>query len=350
MRLDERAAAFFVSPHSPDCFGRESSMNYRNCIATVWMIAAILQAGVVPAFAITAEVACETFNPCTEGVCLENGTCEASPANNGESCDTFDPCKVGVCSGGNCVQSDAGDGTSCVTADACKQKNGQCSDGVCEAPVLANGATCRADVMGPCVTGTCTTIETFSFCNPVFPCGQPDACDLHCNPESGECESFPTNICDDPCRTGTCEVDGEFGYTCTNVTNHPNQSDCVAAGVCNGKCQTGECMGSGSSGGACGDGSMDESEECDDGDTDFATGEACDGECQLVPCGRPTNSAGATPKASDALFALRTAVNLVSCALVVCDVNDSGMVTASDALFILRKAVGGTVALVCPTS
>jgi hypothetical protein len=326
-------------------------MKHRNALAPGWLVAAVLLLGFAPAHAgITAEVNCETFNPCTEGVCLENGTCEATPANNGEECETFDPCKVGTCSGGNCVQTDAGDGAPCVTTDACMEREGECSDGVCEAPVLEDGATCRADVMGPCVTGTCTTIATFSFCNPVFPCGQPDACDLHCNPDNGNCESYPTQVCNDPCKTGTCETDGEFGHTCSNVTNNPNQSDCADVGICNGKCDAGECIGSGSSGATCGDGSVDGTEECDDGDTQFSSGESCDGTCSFVPCGKPTNSSGVPPKASDALFILRTAVNVVDCELTVCDVNNSGTITSSDALLVLRKSVGGSGTLNCPVS
>jgi len=52
--------------------------------------------------------------------------------------------------------------------------------------------------------------------------------------------------------------------------------------------------------------------------------------------------------ASDALFVLRTAVGNVSCDLCVCDVNDSGTITASDALIVLQFAVGQPVVLNCP--
>jgi hypothetical protein len=326
-------------------------MNHRNFAASAPIaVAVLLLAGFVPAYAFAADASCDTFNPCTEGTCLENGTCESTPAHNGSACDTFDPCKVGVCSAGNCVQSDADDGAACETADPCMQKNGHCSDGFCDAPVLANGATCRADVMGPCVTGTCTTIETFSFCNPVFPCGQADACDLHCNPDTGDCESFPTHICDEPCRTGVCATNGQFGHTCSNYEVLPNQTDCLELGVCNGACQGGECIGSGSSGASCGDGSVGGTEECDDGDTDFASGESCDEGCSFVPCGKPTNSSGDLPKASDAQFILRAAVDSVTCDLMVCDVNDNGAISAADALQTLRKAVGAGVTLTCPAS
>jgi hypothetical protein len=52
--------------------------------------------------------------------------------------------------------------------------------------------------------------------------------------------------------------------------------------------------------------------------------------------------------ASDALAILRVAVGLGSCELCVCDVNDSGGVTAADALVVLRAAVGQAAPLNCP--
>jgi hypothetical protein len=52
--------------------------------------------------------------------------------------------------------------------------------------------------------------------------------------------------------------------------------------------------------------------------------------------------------ASDALFVLRAAVGSQTCPLCVCDVDDSGTIVSSDALRTLRAAVGQQVALVCP--
>ncbi|HYB99117.1 MAG TPA: PQQ-dependent sugar dehydrogenase [Candidatus Limnocylindrales bacterium] len=69
-------------------------------------------------------------------------------------------------------------------------------------------------------------------------------------------------------------------------------------------------------------------------------------------CGDPVEDAAAgsaaSLSASDALFVLRTSVGSQSCALCVCDVNDSGDVTATDALAVLRAAVGSPVELTCP--
>lgn len=52
--------------------------------------------------------------------------------------------------------------------------------------------------------------------------------------------------------------------------------------------------------------------------------------------------------ATDALFALRAAVGLESCALCVCDLDNSGAVSASDALALLLLAVGQPGNLDCP--
>jgi len=71
-------------------------------------------------------------------------------------------------------------------------------------------------------------------------------------------------------------------------------------------------------------------------------------------CGDPvdpqagTSSTAAIVSASDALFVLRAAVGTVSCALCVCDVNDSEDVTTTDALQVLRAAVGHPVLFQCP--
>ena len=55
-----------------------------------------------------------------------------------------------------------------------------------------------------------------------------------------------------------------------------------------------------------------------------------------------------TISASDALIALSAAVGLSECPLCVCDVDDSGGTAATDALILLRYAVGQPVTLDCP--
>lgn len=51
---------------------------------------------------------------------------------------------------------------------------------------------------------------------------------------------------------------------------------------------------------------------------------------------------------SDALIVLRGAVDIGACPLVICDVDWSGDVTATDALGVLKTAVGLHVTLACP--
>ena len=297
-------------------------------------------------------VSCETFNPCTAGTCLEDGTCEASPANNGEPCDTFNDCTHGICNNGDCNESPANNGDPCQTTDPCMEENGECSAGECVADAFPNGTACREDIMGPCVTGTCTTVLTFTFCNPVFKCDQPTACDLNCNPFTGACESYPTNVCNQACVTAECTPEGEFGHTCTNPTDKPDETPCSSGSTCDAdfKCQAGECIGGPPPDAVCGNDEVESPEECDDGDTQFVSGQACAGDCTLVPCGKPTNSSGELPKASDALFTLRVSVQTSTCALTVCDVNNSNTITASDALAILKKSVALAVTLNCPTT
>ncbi|HYC00481.1 MAG TPA: hypothetical protein VEC57_15215 [Candidatus Limnocylindrales bacterium] len=62
-------------------------------------------------------------------------------------------------------------------------------------------------------------------------------------------------------------------------------------------------------------------------------------------CGDPAGPEGIT--ATDALYALRAAVGTVLCRECVCDVNRSGSTVATDSLAILRHAVGQDVSLAC---
>lgn len=98
----------------------------------------------------------------------------------------------------------------------------------------------------------------------------------------------------------------------------------------------------------CGSGVVEAGETCDDGDTVFTPGDECSADCKIFPCGIPTSTTSAGPKTSDALFVLKAAVQATNCDLRVCDANDSGTVTTTDALLVLKKAVGQGVTLGCP--
>ena len=64
-------------------------------------------------------------------------------------------------------------------------------------------------------------------------------------------------------------------------------------------------------------------------------------------CGIPS-SGNDSPLASDALFILRAAVGSESCEPCVCDVDSSDLVASSDALLTLKAAVGESIELDCP--
>ena len=64
------------------------------------------------------------------------------------------------------------------------------------------------------------------------------------------------------------------------------------------------------------------------------------------PCGEAAAPAGVG--ATDALYVLRTAVGSAECLECICDTDASGSTTAGDALAVLRRAVGLPVSLRCP--
>jgi len=68
-------------------------------------------------------------------------------------------------------------------------------------------------------------------------------------------------------------------------------------------------------------------------------------EVRQHPCGDAQAPSGIT--AGDSLLVLKTAVGSAQCNFCVCDVDDSGMVLATDALIVLRKSVGLNVDLRC---
>lgn len=96
----------------------------------------------------------------------------------------------------------------------------------------------------------------------------------------------------------------------------------------------------------CGNGYLNVEEECDDGNNDYNLGDYCRRDCTQVACG-DVNDDGVR-NATDALFVLRSAVGLQSCSLLVCDINGDLKITAADALRLLQYAVGLPVALQCP--
>ena len=95
----------------------------------------------------------------------------------------------------------------------------------------------------------------------------------------------------------------------------------------------------------CGNSIIDENEECDDGDSLWATGQLCNGRCLELRCGDPDDSRSVT--SSDSRYMLLVALNLASCDLEVCDVDNNGAVSSTDVLKVLAYSTGQAVVFNC---
>jgi cysteine-rich repeat protein len=95
----------------------------------------------------------------------------------------------------------------------------------------------------------------------------------------------------------------------------------------------------------CGDGVVDGGEQCDDGNRD--SGDLCTRSCSDAAVCGDADFDGQID-ATDALIVLRIAVGLSeNCPLERCDVSEDGRITARDALAVLAAAVGLISDLVC---
>jgi hypothetical protein len=76
--------------------------------------------------------------------------------------------------------------------------------------------------------------------------------------------------------------------------------------------------------------------------------EACGDPAAFTAAGYATEPYSGLVTATDALFLLRASVDLEDCLPCVCDVDASGSVSATDSLIALQAAVGQPVELTCP--
>lgn len=97
----------------------------------------------------------------------------------------------------------------------------------------------------------------------------------------------------------------------------------------------------------CGNGDLDFTEQCDDGDNITEPGKLCKFDCSINDnCGDPLGTGVIT--LGDALFVLRASIGLESCDLALCDVNGSGYISTTDAFLLLQYVTELQVSLDCP--
>ncbi len=94
----------------------------------------------------------------------------------------------------------------------------------------------------------------------------------------------------------------------------------------------------------CGNGVVDGAEDCDDGNDE--DGDGCDDDCTGIVCGDANGND--TVQSSDALLVLRAAIGqAVSCPVQLCDTDGDQVLRASDSLRVLKRAVGQSVVMIC---
>jgi cysteine-rich repeat protein len=247
-------------------------------------------------------VSCDDDNPCTSETCV-GGDCVFAPTqeacDDGNVCTTQDTCKDGNCGGTGMLQCD--DANPC-TIDACDPAAGcvQTSQvGACE-----DGDACTVNDV--CTDGSCVAGASLN-CADGNPCTD-DGCDSEtgCQNPSGEGPCDDGNLCTDKdaCVDGACIPgeslgcsDGKFcngeetcdpatgclagdapelddGVTCTvdacdsdtqTITHTPDNSLCPEAGLCeNSVCDSQSGCLTEATPNCCGNGIVEDGEECDD--------------------------------------------------------------------------------------
>src|SRR6185369_11797032 len=250
----------------------------------------------------------------------------------------------GDCCSSTCHKEPAGtacdDGLGCNGADTC-DASASCSQHA--------GNTCPGNDGDANCAESCS--DSASGCTNPDPNGSPCDDGIFCNGadtcSGGSCSVHEGSPCPGPDNDNDCsETCNEQLHACNSPD--PNGSACDDVDACTGPST---CNASGT----CVAGAP---LDCDDHNS--CTTDQCISiqvGCQNTPipdcvpafvCG-DANGDG-TVKASDALAVLKDAVGGDQCAArpCVCDANGSGTLTAADALAVLKAAVGAPVTLACP--
>jgi hypothetical protein len=285
-------------------------------------------------------VGCDDGDPCTvDDQCDGAGTCSGTPMD----CSSLDgTCVVGRCdaTSGSCVAETVDDGTACDDGMFCTATD-TCMGGTC----VGSGDPCA----GGSQCGNSCDEEADSCGVPIgTSCDDGDACTLDdvCD-ELGGCSGTPKDCSglDGTCMVGVCEAPSGVCVAQPAADDTPcdDGDDCTSDDVCSG----GQCAGTAIAACGCGDGVVEPPEQCDDGDNTYVNGDYCRADCTLVGCGDPVDQGRVT--ASAALFILKAAVGAVTCSPCVCSVDGNQSISAVDSLTVLKRAVGQSISLQCPS-
>ncbi len=272
------------------------------------------------------------------------GVCGNARIDPGETCDdgntnAGDGC-ASTCQHEGCIAQTLGwpdqhlcnDGLEC-TQDSCDTETGECRYGfACD-----DGHACTIDACA--IDGSCVHEPDDGLCNDGNPCTK-DVCLVTAGcvgfAQDKPCDDGKDCTGDDVCSEGICRGESlcDAGEHCSNVT---------------GSCKLGTTTSTTTSTtlpSVCGNGVTEAGEDCDDGDTAWTLGEYCRSDCTRLSCGDPDGSG--LVRVTDALVVLRAAIGVAECADCICDVDADGGIVARDALVVLRNAVGVAAELVCP--
>jgi cysteine-rich repeat protein len=276
---------------------------------------------------------------CQDEACIAGTAAPGYPAvplcDDGNDC-TIDSCSNSACS--HVLDNSVCDDLIDCTIDGCNE------EGACEN--TPNDALCEDN--NQCTLNKCSTVTACTFpihsgsCDDDIACTVNDTCHLGQCVGTADCpESLSCNL-----STGMCSNSTTTTTTTTSTTTTTTSTTTTTTTMPPGSTTTTTLP----QGGTCGNGVVEPPEACDDGSPEWTIGEYCDAGCNELDCGDTDNNGAIS--ASDALFGLRTAVGLGTCTGCICDVDGTGSVTAGDALRLLRIAVGlssGTSCPVCPS-
>lgn len=259
---------------------------------------------------IASEEVCDSGSANGTTSCGCNASCDypqaAKPCNDGLFCTTGDACDgFGTCAAGSGSPCGLGDDACreetrscdvCLTATDCDDSNPcngseSCNGGlgVCEpgTPVSCNGELSCSEQSGLCACPSGEAEVETGVCEPIQCSGDGDCDDNNvcngtetCNVGIGQCVAGTPLSCGDAIACNGIETcDAIAGCTPGNPVACGTDAECVEPA---GSCEL-----------LCGNGALDDGEQCDDGENNSdADADACRLNCELPSCGDEVQDSG----------------------------------------------------------